>query len=282
MRCHPKPNNCRQFLHPPHEKRPRRCVSISQAQQQDHHPAAISPDTIYARCHSVNRQQHEKKRNQNERIRKTKSIIIFCLLFAFCMTQIELLTSLSKLSGNLGSLSLFDKRTASRVLATYVGTEWLLLLTFCILGSPFSIKSCPMYKFNASALPFSAKYNRKLSAPTADEMQFDNSQSTCALVGCNCNECVKSNSIWRLSACTQNFHLKLHLLSVFLFGFARKENKIRRRWPETETKRRMRHDDDCHKIKRKTERKKENMEKKERKERKRKTKKQLSIVQSIK
>lgn len=120
--------------------------------------------------------------------------------------QMTLTLSL-KLSANRGSGFALVTRMGSRVRATCVGIEWLSHLTFRIRGSPFSIKSCPIYKFNSSGLPSSAKYKRKLSAPTADDMQLDNSQSTCAFVGCNWSDCVRSNSICRLSACTQNFHL---------------------------------------------------------------------------
>lgn len=65
--------------------------------------------------------------------------------------------------------------------------------------------------------------NLNPSAPTADEIQFANSQRTWSLVGRNCKLWVRSWSIWRLSAWTQNFHLDrlvflpFFVASVFFF-----------------------------------------------------------------
>lgn len=71
-------------------------------------------------------------------------------------------------SGNRGSTSPLERRIASRVLATYVGTV-RPLLTFSSLGSaPISE---PTYNDNMSGSPVSAKYNRKPSAPTAVKSQ---------------------------------------------------------------------------------------------------------------
>lgn len=130
-----------------------------------------------------------------------------------------MLTKSANASGKRASCSLRVSRTASRVRATYVGTDNPLHDTFCTRGSPFSFKSLPKYSVNASGLPLSAKYKRKLSAPTADDMQLDSSHSTWALVGRSCSDCVRSNNICRLSACTQNFHLQVQLLSEFCVRF---------------------------------------------------------------
>lgn len=113
-------------------------------------------------------------------------------------------------SGNRASISPRDKRIASRVLPTYVGTDRAppVRVTFCIFGSPFSQQSWPMYSVMGSVSPVSARYKRKSSAPTADEMQLASSQRTWTRVGRSCSECVRSSSICRLSAWTQNFHLR--------------------------------------------------------------------------
>lgn len=145
-----------------------------------------------------------------------------------------ILTKSANASGNRASCSERVKRTASRVRATYVGTDRPLLDTFCTRGSPFSFRSLPKYSVNTSGLPLSAKYKRKLSAPTADDIQFDSSHSTCAFVGRNCSDCVRSSSICRLSACTQNFHLQVQLL---IFAKKRREKRTKQRqkaWREGE------------------------------------------------
>lgn len=65
--------------------------------------------------------------------------------------------------------------------------------------------------------------NLNPSAPTADEIQLASSQRTWSLVGRNCKLWVRSWSIWRLSAWTQNFQrdrlvfLPFFVVSVFFF-----------------------------------------------------------------
>lgn len=72
------------------------------------------------------------------------------------------LTSSNIPSGNRGSVSPRDKRTGSRVRATYEG-KLTLFRGFCNFGSAFSaaVLSNPEKRRRSSALPPSAKYNLK-------------------------------------------------------------------------------------------------------------------------
>lgn len=144
---HPKLNSYKQFPHLLRGMANLLLFELILEQQLILHPAELWLDKVYELClPNIKRNKIFSIEKQSRRHANKEH------------------TFLDNPSGNRASTSPLERRIASRVLATYVGTV-RPLLTFSSLGS--EPVSEPMYNDKMSGSPVSAKYNRKPSAPTA-------------------------------------------------------------------------------------------------------------------